>query len=707
MYNQLSIIFFLTFSLLALPLLYLYMKKRYRRVALNVFSAIMNASDYGQAVFDVNGDLFCSNDIFASKFCSFIDCKCSESATQSCFLNYLYDHAVDYDDSIKNTISGRFFSFGDNVPDFCEVISLSDTLLCLVNARKLINGMTLFTLIDISSEQEREKQLQHLDKMSYQLMQAVQASSSGIVISDPKKDGNPILFANDAFCAFVDSNPDDLKKEGWNVLVPFFSDMHERKKFMSSVQVCSEIELELVDNRDKKDGITHYYTLVFSPVYHDGELDLFIGMLSDITPLKQREAEFFNAQKLESLGKLSAGVAHDFNNILSIISGYSSMMKKVLFPDREVELNYLKKIEVATKRGADLSRRMLAFSSHKVVEKVKFDLCGLIVDHIEFLEPLVGASINVKTTFPEDQFEEGVCVRGSTSSVAQILMNFVINARDAMPNGGDLEINLSCMQRSDVPQHIQKKMSDVEDFVRLSVIDSGTGMDEKTVERIFDPFFSTKDQGKGTGLGLSVVYGLVKELDGQIDVISKEGRGTTMSIYLPRCDSEGIKSFSGNVQQPETVRLDGYTALVAEDEPDLLEVVKCMLEDLGMNVLSAADGEEALVIQEEYEGKIDVLLTDVLMPGINGVKLAELLTSLRPETKVMFMSGFPASGNMAPVELPQDAAFIAKPVAYDKLVQRLCFMLIGKYQNSEGQVSSDTVDMPQWKHFDNITGEHA
>ncbi len=679
---------------------------------MSVFDTIMNASDYGQVVFDVNGDLFCNNDIFVSKFYAFIDCMRRKTATQECFLNYLYDHAVDYDDSIKNTIIGRF-SFGDNVPDFCEVIRLNKTFLCLVNARKINNGMTLFTLIDISAEQEKEKQFQHLDTMSFQLMQAVQASSSGIVISDPKKEGNPILFANDAFCAFVDSNPDDLENEGWDVLTPFFSDIHEHKIFMSTVQVCSEIELELKDKRDMKDGVIRHYTLVFSPAYHDGALDLFIGLLSDITLLKQREAEFFNAQKLESLGKLSAGVAHDFNNILSIITGYCSMMMKRLSSEQTVEQGYLNKIEVATKRGGDLSQRMLAFSSHKVVERVTLDLCDMIVDHIEFLEPLVGASIKIKTTFPSEQFDEGICIKGSISSIAQILMNFVINARDAMPNGGDLEIILSCLGENAVPQHVRKRMENVENFVCLSVIDSGTGIDKETMERIFDPFFTTKEQGKGTGLGLSVAYGLVKELEGQVDVISKIGKGTTMSIYLPRCDGEGLKVFSGDVQQPETVRLDGYTALIAEDEPDLLDIVEYMLEDLGMNVLTASDGEEALVLQEEHEGKIDILLTDVLMPGINGVKLAELLTSLRPETKVMFMSGFPASGNMAPVELPQDAVFIAKPIVYEKLVQVLCFILLGKCncncacKITDGQKIECVADMPQWKHFENITGGHT
>ncbi len=703
--DQLLVISCIILSLLVFPVLYLYARSRFRKAALSVFDAIINASDHGQIIYDSKGELICVNELTKTKFHTFINCI-ERKTTQSEFLNYLYDNAVDYDDSIKNTIMNHV-EFGENIPEFCEVIRLDETSLCLVNARKLGKGMTLFTLIDVSAVQRREKQLQHLDTLSYQLMQAVQATSTGIVISDPKRQGNPILFANDAFCSFVDSNLDELAKKGWEVLEPLFTDMHERKKFVSTIKECSEIELELKDTRNTGDGVPHHYTMVFSPVFHEGTLDLFIGLLSDVTPLKQREAEFFKAQKLESLGELSAGVAHDFNNILSIITGYCSVLGRSLPAKNVKEREYLNKIEIAAKRGADLSRRMLTFSRHKVVEKVTLDLCDLIIDHIEFLEPLVGAAINIKPYFPNEQCEQGVYIRGSVSSVEQILMNFVINARDAMPDGGDLRIVLSCNDKDDVPPHIRKKMSDVEDFVCMSVIDSGMGMDEKTLEKIFDPFFTTKDQSKGTGLGLSVVYGLAKELGGQIDVISKPGEGTTMSVFLPRVGGDELSILSGDAAQPETVRLDGYTVLVAEDEPDLLSVVVCMLEDLGMHVIAASDGDEALVLQDEYDGKIDVLLTDILMPGINGVKLAELLTSLRPDTKVIYMSGFPADGDMAPVELPEEAVFIAKPVAYDKLVKMLCALLIGGYKGSDGQILEDIAGVPQWKHFDNKMGDNV
>ncbi|MCK5384544.1 MAG: response regulator [Alphaproteobacteria bacterium] len=700
--NQLPDIFSIISISLIIPFLYLFAKCRSRRAVLSVFDAVLNASDYGQIAFDAKGNLVYMNDLVTSKFHTFIACKDSK-ATLSEFLDYLYDNAVDYDDSVKNTIISHF-DFGDKPPEFCEVIHYDEKFLCLVSARKLDNGMTLSTMIDISVVQRREKQLQHLDKLSYQLMQAVQAISTGIVVSDPKQEGNPILFANDAFYAFINCDFDVLDEEGWGVLAPLFSDTHEREKYISAILKCSEIELELDDVKDTKTETKRHYTLALSPAYHDGELDLYIGLLSDVTLHKQREAEFFKAQKLESLGGLAAGVAHDFNNALSIISGYCTMMDRTLPKKNKVERGYLTKIDVAAKRGADLTRKMLTFSSHRVVEKSTLDMRDLVTEQVEFLEPLVGAAIKVKVSFPSEEREKGVYVRGSTSSVEQVLMNFVVNARDAMPDGGELGIVLSCMDKEDVPQHVREGMEETQDFVCLSVIDNGTGMDNEILERIFDPFFTTKEQGKGTGLGMSVVYGLAKELGGQLDVISKLGHGTTMSIYIPRSDGEGARIFSGDTDLPETVRLDGYTALVAEDEPDLLEVVVCMLEDLGMHVLSASNGADALVCQEDFEEKIDVLLTDVLMPEVNGVKLAELVTALRPDTKVIFMSGFPASGNMAPIALPEDAVFIAKPVAYEKLVQMLCFTLIEGYGGSGGQKTGNVVNIPRWEHFDDIMG---
>ena len=212
----------------------------------------------------------------------------------------------------------------------------------------------------------------------------------------------------------------------------------------------SEAELELEDARDKKNGEIRYYTLTFSPVYYAGKVDLFIGLLSDVTLLKQREIEFFRAQRLESLGGLAAGIAHDFNNVLSIISGYCTMMGKILPDELEKERGYLEKIDSASRRGANLTRKMLTFSSHKVVEKEILDMCDFVAEQVAFFEPLLGANLKMDITIPEKLCKSGVCIRGSSSSIEQILMNLVVNARDAMIDGGILRVNLSCLDRGSV-----------------------------------------------------------------------------------------------------------------------------------------------------------------------------------------------------------------------------------------------------------------
>jgi len=649
---------------------------------------IINASDRGQLLFNENHEFVKCNKLVLINTNAIMGREYGK-LTQPEFLNNLYDHAADFDESVKNSIMSQFES--SNAPEFREVVYLDDKSLCLVHARKLSNGMTLFTLIDINMGRQREENIKKLNMMNNHLMQAIQSTATGIVISDPKEDGNPILFVNDAFCEFTDSKGEDLLGAGWGALMPMFVDKGERDKYIDTLSNFTPVELELEKIRsDKK----YYYTMTFSASYNDdGELDLFIGLLSDVTILKQRESEFFQAQKLESLGQLAAGVAHDFNNILSIIGGYSTMASKLIDDSNEKAQEYLKKIEAASNRGAGLTRKMLTFSRHKIVAKSCIDVRDTVEEQSELLVPLLGVSVDMDVVMPDHE----VNIMGSSSSVGQILMNLAINARDAMPEGGKLLVDLCCLDKDDVPSKISSALNS-DDYVCLSVSDTGTGMDSKTVDKIFDPFFSTKEQGKGTGLGLSVVYGLVNELGGVMDVVSNIGQGTKFSVYMPRSFEAKTKALSGDLRDIKNIRLDGYTVLIAEDEPDLLNVVKSMLEDLGLNVLTATNGDEALVEQEEHFGDIDILLTDVIMPEMNGVKLAELLTSLRPETQVVFMSGYPANGNMAPVELPQGATFIAKPVDYEKMVHVL-------YQKLEGSSdSADGVSLPHWETSEEAQG---
>lgn len=368
-------------------------------------------------------------------------------------------------------------------------------------------------------------------------------------------------------------------------------------------------------------------------------------VVEDTTEEKVRENQYFQAQRLEALGQLAGGVAHDFNNILSIIDGYARMARKSVEKDSHA-FSYMEHISKAVQRGASLTGQLLTFGRHKVSKDQVIDLGKLVADQEALLRPLLDASIALSI-----HTEENVCVQAPPDDLCQILINLCVNARDAMPRGGKL--------------NIEARLS-TNDRALLQIIDTGEGMTPEVKARIFDPFFTTKDQGKGTGLGLSMVYGLVKEMGGSIDVNSRPGQGTMFSIYIPL-----------SVEKPDThemvetpdgrIQLKGFTAMIAEDEPDLLNLVSEMMEEMGARVLKARNGNEALQMQESYDGEIDFLITDVVMPEMNGVRLAELFAESRPRSRVMFMSGYPAHGQMARVTLPENAILMPKPVEYEKL----------------------------------------
>ena len=254
-----------------------------------------------------------------------------------------------------------------------------------------------------------------------------------------------------------------------------------------------------------------------------------------------------------------------------------------------------------------------------------------------------------------------------SDGLSQIVMNLVINARDAMPEGGTVTIRA------------EKKDGEM---LHLSVGDTGTGIDPDIVSRIFDPFFTTKEQGKGTGLGLSFVYNLVQDMKGTVEVDSVPGAGTVIHIFLPLHPKGPVRQV---VEQDGVIRFEGYTVLVAEDEPELLAIISDYLKNLGMKVISAENGADALVKQDEFEGDIDFLLTDIVMPELNGIKLAELLQSLRTETKVVFMSGFPEAGNAPPLKIPEGAVLLAKPLVFEKLATVLKSVLDRDHRDNNGE----------------------
>jgi CheY-like chemotaxis protein len=356
-------------------------------------------------------------------------------------------------------------------------------------------------------------------------------------------------------------------------------------------------------------------------------------------------------------------VAHDFNNLLTIINGYSDLLVEQLKPYDPL-WPYADEIRKAGARAAGLTRQLLAFTRKQVIEVRALDLNAIVRDAERMLQRVIGEDIELLTSLDPNLGT----IMADPDQVHQVIMNLVVNARDAMPGGGKLLI-----ETLDVVLHESAVMSHPDAlpgrYVLLSVIDSGVGIDEKTMESIFEPFFTTKEPGQGTGLGLFTVYGIVRQSGGWVEVASELERGTAFKIYLPRVESSVLPASEESAAAPE--RHTGATVLLVEDQAELRRLAKAVLKKHGFEVLEAGTGMEAYALASEYPGEIHLLLTDVVMPGMNGKELSERLRRLRPRVKVLFNSGYTADVITHRGGLEPHVSYLPKPFTADALVAKV------------------------------------
>jgi two-component system cell cycle sensor histidine kinase/response regulator CckA len=383
---------------------------------------------------------------------------------------------------------------------------------------------------------------------------------------------------------------------------------------------------------------------------------------TDITERTNLEAQLRHAQKLESIGQLAAGVAHDFNNILTIIQGHADRLLAQFDGDPHVT-EPLKLVSTAAKRGSSLTRQLLMFSRKQVMQSKVIDLNAVLANLMKMLHRLLGDDIALESNFPENVPP----VEADVGMIDQIIMNLSVNARDAMPRGGRLQIatNTVTIDEAYVQQHPDARPGE---FVCLKVSDTGCGMERATLARIFEPFFTTKEVGKGTGLGLATVYGIVKQHQGWIEVASQPGAGTTFKVYFPASEKP-IEAAPERGRADNKVSGGHETILVVEDEPVLRELARMILKDYKYEVLEAASGLEALQVWEKHKGRIDLLLTDMVMPeGMSGRELAERLRRQKPDLKVIYTSGY-SSDVMGQENAARDIKFLQKPYPPPELAQ--------------------------------------
>ena len=407
----------------------------------------------------------------------------------------------------------------------------------------------------------------------------------------------------------------------------------------------------------------------------NGETEKLVIVNRDITERKQLEQQLYLSQKLEAVGRLSGGVAHDFNNLLGVIIGYSEVMQKRMPPNdrfREAADEILK----AAHRAAALTKQLLAFSRKQVLEPKVLDLNTVVADVEKMLKRLIGEDILLEILVSPDLH----AVKADPGQIGQVIMNLAVNARDAMPNGGKLTIETAntTLDEKDAGRYRYVVPGQ---YVKLRVSDTGCGMDAETQSHVFEPFFTTKEKGKGTGLGLATVYGVVKQSGGYIWLQSDVGKGTQFEIFLPRVEGEIEKPQKASAPAKES--RGGQTILVVEDEQDLRKLTSSVLQDLGYTVLEAGDAAEALALVKQSKPAVDLLLTDVVMPGKSGRDLADELVPQIPGMKVLFMSGYTDGAIAAHRVLEPGLSLLRKPFSSEELTQTVARILAGEAEHGE------------------------
>ena len=441
-----------------------------------------------------------------------------------------------------------------------------------------------------------------------------------------------------------------------------YADPDERRRLVEHDTYTDKVYDELEATWKKKDGTRIRVQLsVRASRDKDGRIELYEAFVRDITTQRQLEAQLAQAQKMEAIGRLAGGVAHDFNNLLTVILSYSDLLLEDL-PAGSGPRDDIGQIRKAAQGASELTRQLLAFSRQQVLQPKVVDLNAAVTGIERLLGRVLREDIQLRCTLADD----AGAVRVDPGQLEQVLMNLAVNARDAMPQGGQLTIETGNVDLDEAYMQAHP-MAAPGRYVMLAVTDTGMGMDAATQARIFEPFFTTKDVGKGTGLGLATVQGIVQQSGGFIWVYSEPNHGTCFKIYLPRVDEPVSAAASESVERTRGTE----TVLVVEDVAAVRAVICKMLERYGYRVLDAADGEAAVRVADASGEHIHLLLTDVVMPNINGRDLAALFAKTRPTTKVLFMSGYTDDAIVRHGILEEGIAYLQKPFTPQSLARRV------------------------------------
>jgi PAS domain S-box-containing protein len=512
---------------------------------------------------------------------------------------------------------------------------------------------------------ERRQAIDHLRQMT--TLQNTILNTVNVGISFIK--GRKVQWFNPAFTTTFGYTANELQDMDTSA---FYPDPNEFERvgrdgyalLATGVVYSTDIKLQ------KKDGTPVWCHLTGQAINPQNLDEGTIWALRDISARRQAEddrsklqEQLQQAMKMEAVGRLAGGVAHDFNNLLTALSGDLELIKMDLKPDDPL-MAYVDDASKAAQSAASLTRQLLAFSRRQMIEPKVLNLNDLVEAMHRMLARVIGEDISLQTR----QNKELGAVKVDPGQFEQVLVNLVVNARDAMPNGGKLLLETDNVELDEQYCRVHQEVQPGQ-YVLLAISDTGHGMDEQVKQRIFEPFFTTKPKGRGTGMGLATLFGAVKQAGGSIEVYSEIGKGTTFKIYLPRVEEQPIKLTKA--KSALNIPRGSETVLLVEDEDSVRELARIVLTKLGYTVLPASNASEALLLAEDRSRRIDLLMTDVVMPGMNGRELAEKLLHLRPELKVLFSSGYTENVIAHHGVVDEHVAFIGKPYSVQALAAKI------------------------------------
>jgi PAS domain S-box-containing protein len=515
--------------------------------------------------------------------------------------------------------------------------------------------------LSLQTEVFERKQVEEALRYSEDRFRTIfEKAASGILTTTPE---GCFLQVNPAFCNFVGYSEAELLRMTLSE-VTYPEDRQQPEPLLETISAGRTRLLDVEKRYLRKDGTAVWGNTTTIWLFDGKESPVqFLVFVQDITNRKSLEEQLRQAQKMEAVGRLAGGVAHDFNNLLTAILGHSELLLSYLPPDHRLRRD-VEEIRKGGERGAALTRQLLAFSRKQILEPSVVNLNSIVSNIETMLRRLIGEDIELLTT---TSHKLGL-VKCDPGQMEQVILNLAVNARDAMPQGGVLTIETANRELNEAYalNHVSVKPGR---YVMLAISDTGCGMDIDIQAHMFEPFFTTKSPDKGTGLGLSMVYGIVQQSDGNIDVSSEPGNGTTFRIYLPRIG--GTAGHIETIKDISAVASGSETILLVEDEEIVRTLVRSVLQAQGYDVLEADHGDEAVRISGSHVGPIHLLLTDIVMPQISGKELAKLLCQLRPEMKVLYMSGYTDDATIHRGVMEPRLAFLRKPFAPDVLVSKV------------------------------------